>query len=456
MQYELVINSTPAQVVLALLKEKKLIEIHQEDDDSSFNVGDVYLGKIRKIVPSLNAAFVDVGYEKDAFLHYHDLGPRFKSMNKYVQNTLVGKQTTSKLGYNKIEPLIDKDGKMKDHLSSKQLMAVQVIKEPISAKGPRISAEVTLAGRFLVLVPFSDKISVSQKIKEQSERDRLRRLITSIKPKNFGVIIRTEAQNQKVAELDQDLKDLEKKWATLYSELKSAKPHKRVFGEMNRAMTVLRDILNKDFTSITVDDQTLFEQIRSYVKTIAPEKENIVKFYRGKVGVFEDTGINKQIKASFGRKVNLSSGGYLIIEHTEAMHVIDVNSGNRKATAQNQEENALQTNIEAAEEIARILRLRDMGGIIVVDFIDMYARENNKKLTDSFRKFMKGDRAKYNIIPPSKFGVIELTRQRVRPETEIKTAEVCPSCNGTGEVQASILIIDEISMVGRLIILLSI
>ena len=444
MQYELVINSTPAQVVLALLKEKKLIEIHQEDDDSSFNVGDVYLGKIRKIVPSLNAAFVDVGYEKDAFLHYHDLGPRFKSMNKYVQNTLVGKQTTSKLGYNKIEPLIDKDGKMKDHLSSKQLMAVQVIKEPISAKGPRISAEVTLAGRFLVLVPFSDKISVSQKIKEQSERDRLRRLITSIKPKNFGVIIRTEAQNQKVAELDQDLKDLEKKWATLYSELKSAKPHKRVFGEMNRAMTVLRDILNKDFTSITVDDKTLFEQIRSYVKTIAPEKENIVKFYRGKVGVFEDTGINKQIKASFGRKVNLSSGGYLIIEHTEAMHVIDVNSGNRKATAQNQEENALQTNIEAAEEIARILRLRDMGGIIVVDFIDMYARENNKKLTDSFRKFMKGDRAKYNIIPPSKFGVIELTRQRVRPETEIKTAEVCPSCNGTGEVQASILIIDEI------------
>ncbi|MBG15120.1 MAG: ribonuclease E/G [Crocinitomicaceae bacterium] len=444
MQYELVVNSSPAQVVLALLKEKKLIEIHQENDDSSFNVGDVYLGKIRKIVPSLNAAFVDVGYEKDAFLHYHDLGPRFKSMNKYVQNTLVGKQSTSKLGYNKIEAQIDKDGKMKDHLSSKQLMAVQVIKEPISAKGPRISAEVTLAGRFLVLVPFSDKISVSQKIKEQSERDRLRRLITSIKPKHFGVIIRTEAQNQKVAELDQDLKDLEKKWAKLYSELKTAKPHKRVFGEMNRAMTVLRDILNKDFTNITVDDPSLYNQIRDYVKTIAPEMENIVKLYKGKVGIFEDTGINKQIKASFGRKVNLPSGGYLIVEHTEAMHVIDVNSGNRKATAQNQEENALQTNIEAAEEIARILRLRDMGGIIVVDFIDMYARENNKKLTDSFRKFMKGDRAKYNIIPPSKFGVIELTRQRVRPETEIKTAEVCPTCNGNGEVQASILIIDEI------------
>ena len=444
MQYELVINSTPAQVVLALLKEKKLIEIHQEDDDSSFNVGDVYLGKIRKIVPSLNAAFVDVGYEKDAFLHYHDLGPRFKSMNKYVQQTLNGKQSTSKLGYNKIEAEIDKDGKMKDHLSSKQLMAVQVIKEPISSKGPRISAEVTLAGRFLVLVPFSDKISISQKIKEQDERERLRRLITSIKPKNFGVIIRTEAQNQKVAELDQDLKDLETKWQTLYNELKTAKPNKRVFGEMNRAMTVLRDILNKDFTNITVDDPLLFEEIKSYVKTIAPEKENIVKLYKGKVGIFEDTGINKQIKASFGKKVNLPSGGYLIIEHTEAMHVVDVNSGNRKSTAQNQEQNALETNIEAAEEIARVLRLRDMGGIIVVDFFVMYARENNKKLTEQFKKAMKGDRAKYNIIPPSKFGVIELTRQRVRPETEIKTAEVCASCNGSGEVQASILIIDEI------------
>ena len=444
MQYELVINSKPTEVVLALLKGKKLIEIHRENDDTQFNVGDVYLGKTRKIVPNLNAAFIDVGYEKDAFLHYHDLGPQFRSMNKYVQNTLKGKQSTEKLGYNKIESDIDKNGKIKDHLSSKQLIAVQVIKEPISAKGPRISAEVTLAGRFLVLVPFSDKVSISQKIKDQEERDRLRRLITSIKPKNFGVIIRTVAQNKKVAELDQDLKDLEKKWALMYRELKNSKPPKRVFGEMNRATTVLRDILNKDFSNIHVDDPDLFEDVKNYVKTIAPEKENIVKQYKGKVSIFESKGIDKQIKASFGKKVNLPSGAYLIVEHTEAMHVIDVNSGNRKSSEQNQEQNALETNLEAAEEIARILRLRDMGGIIVIDFIDMHMRENNKKLFDHLKKSMKEDRAKHNIISPSKFGVVELTRQRVRPETDINTSEVCPSCNGSGEVQASILIIDEI------------
>jgi ribonuclease G len=365
-------------------------------------------------------------------------------MNKYVQGTLKGKQSTYKLGYNKIEPNIDKDGKIKDHVSSNQLLAVQVTKEPISSKGPRISAEVTIPGRYLVLVPFSDKISISQKIKDPEERERLKRLIYSIKPKKFGVIIRTVAQNKKVAELDLDLRNLESKWEVMYKELKTASPRKRVLGEMNRATTVLRDALNKEFKSIHVDDESLFLELKDYVRTIAPEKEDIVKYYNGKVGIFDHSGINKQIKASFGRKVNLKSGAYLIIDHTEAMHVIDVNSGNRKATDQDQEKNALDTNVEAAKEIARLLRLRDMGGIIAVDFIDLYERENNKKLIENFRNFMKEDRAKHNIQPPSRFGVVELTRQRVRPETEIKVTELCPTCLGKGEVQASILVIDEI------------
>ena len=434
MSYELVINSTPDEVVTALLHENKLIELHKEGIDDRFNVGDVYLGNVKKIVPSLNAAFVDVGYEKDAFLHYLDLGPQFRSMNKYVQASIKGKQTTHKLGYNKIEADIAKDGKIKDHISSNQLLAVQVTKEPISSKGPRLSAEVTIPGRYLVLVPFSDKISVSQKIKDAKERDRLVRLINSIKPRKFGVIIRTVAQNKKVAELDQDLRDLEQKWAKMY-------------GEMNRATTVLRDELNKEFSSIHVDDESLFTDLKDYVKTIAPEKEDIVKFYNGKVSLFENRGIHKQIKATFGRKVNLKSGAYLIIDHTEAMHVIDVNSGNRKATNTDQELNALDTNLEAAEEIARLLRLRDMGGIIAIDFIDMYDRANNKKLVENFKQFMKEDKAKHNIQAPSSFGVVELTRQRVRPETEIKTTETCPTCFGKGEVQASILIIDEIESV---------
>jgi ribonuclease G len=442
--YELIINSTPDGVITALLDENNLIELHKDGLDNNFSVGDVYLGKVKKIIPSLNAAFVDVGYEKDAFLHYLDLGPQFRSMNKYVQGTLKGKQSTYKLGYNKIEPNIDKDGKIKDHVSSNQLLAVQVTKEPISSKGPRISAEVTIPGRYLVLVPFSDKISISQKIKDPEERERLKRLIYSIKPKKFGVIIRTVAQNKKVAELDLDLRNLESKWEVMYKELKTASPRKRVLGEMNRATTVLRDALNKEFKSIHVDDESLFLELKDYVKTIAPEKEDIVKFYNGKVGIFDHSGINKQIKASFGRKVNLKSGAYLIIDHTEAMHVIDVNSGNRKATDQDQEKNALDTNVEAAKEIARLLRLRDMGGIIAVDFIDLYERENNKKLIENFRNFMKEDRAKHNIQPPSRFGVVELTRQRVRPETEIKVTELCPTCLGKGEVQASILVIDEI------------
>ena len=444
MSYELIINSTPDGVITALLDDNKLIELHKDGLDNNFSVGDVYLGKVKKIIPSLNAAFVDVGYEKDAFLHYLDLGPQFKSMNKYVQGTLKGKQSTYKLGYNKIEPNIDKEGKIKDHVSSNQLLAVQVTKEPISSKGPRISAEVTIPGRYLVLVPFSDKISISQKIKDPEERERLKRLIYSIKPKKFGVIIRTVAQNKKVAELDLDLRTLESKWEVMYKELKTASPRKRVLGEMNRATTVLRDALNKEFKSIHVDDESLFLELKDYVKTIAPEKEDIVKLYNGKVGIFDHSGINKQIKASFGRKVNLKSGAYLIIDHTEAMHVIDVNSGNRKATDQDQEKNALDTNIEAAKEIARLLRLRDMGGIIAVDFIDLYERENNKKLIENFRNFMKEDRAKHNIQPPSRFGVVELTRQRVRPETEIKVTELCPTCLGKGEIQASILVIDEI------------
>jgi ribonuclease G len=442
--YELIINSSSTEVTIALLNNKKLIELHKDRHDTSFNVGDIYLGKVRKIVPSLNAAFVDVGYEKDAFLHYLDLGPQFNSQNKYIQKAVEGKLQNSEISNNSIEKEIQKDGKIKDLLATKQLIAVQVAKEPISSKGPRLSAEITLAGRYIVLVPFTDKISVSQKIKSVEEKERLKSLLASIKPKNFGVIIRTVAENKKVADLDQDLRDLVEKWEKLNKSIKNATPPKRILGELNRANTVLRDLLSASFSSIHVDDPKLHEEIKFYVKTIAPQKESIVKLYKGKDPIFEHFGINKQIKASFGKKVMLPSGAYLIIEHTEAMHVIDVNSGNRKATEQNQEQNAIETNLEVAEEIARILRLRDMGGIIAIDFIDMHQKENNKKLYEALKEHMLTDRAKHNIIPPTKFGVIELTRQRVRPETDIKTSEVCPSCGGTGEITASILIIDEI------------
>lgn len=443
MSLELVVDARVNGIWIALLRDGKLIELHEERGNSDFVVGDIYVAKVRRLSPSLNAAFVDVGYEKDAFLHYFDLGAQFKSFSKFVKETLNGKQNVPDLQYFKLEKDIEKEGKISDVVSSSQSILVQVAKEPISTKGPRLSAEVTVAGRYLVLVPFSEKISISQKIKDGEERDRLKELMDRIKPKNFGVIIRTVAENKSTSDLEGDLKNLLDKWKTIYQNLKTSHPPKRVLGEINTTSSILRDLLNSDFTNIHVNDSKLLGEMKEYISSISPGNERIVKHYDGKLEPFERFGINKQIKTLFGKKVPLPSGGYLIIEHTEAMHVIDVNSGNRK-DANGQESNALATNVEAAEEIARVLQLRDMGGIICVDFIDMHDRENNKILFDKLKEFMKQDRAKHNIIPPSKFGVVEITRQRVRPETDIETSETCPTCNGSGEVQASILFAEEI------------
>jgi ribonuclease G len=440
---ELVVDSRPNGIWLALLRDGKLIELQEEKGNTEFAVGDIYLGKVRKVVPSLNAAFVDVGFEKDAFLHYLDLGPQYNSLNKFTRDTLHGKQNVADLLYFKAEKDIPKDGKINEIVSSSAPILVQVAKEPISSKGPRLSAEITLAGRYLVLVPFSDKISISQKIKDPEERSRLKTLMNNIKPKNFGVIIRTVAENKKVELLDQDLKNLLEKWRFMYANLKTATPPKRVLGELDKTSSILRDLLNADFSNIHVNDVILMTEMSGYITDIAPGREKILKLHDTKINIFEKFGIHKQIKTLFGKKVPLPSGGYLIIEHTEAMHVIDVNSGNRKG-AEGQESNALSTNLEAAEEIARVLQLRDMGGIICVDFIDMHDRENNKMLYEKIKEHMVSDRAKHNIIPPSRFGVVEITRQRVRPETDINTSEECPTCKGTGEVQATILYAEEI------------
>lgn len=444
MEVQLIINSSADGVDIGILEEGVLTELHKEKNDNSFSVGDIYLGKARKVSPSLNASFINVGHEKDGFLHYHDLGPQFSSLRKFVKRVHSGKQNNPKLDHFRLEKDIYKRGKINEQISPNHNIVVQVAKEPISNKGPRLTSEVTLAGRFVVLVPFSNKISVSSRIKDQKEKERLKRLLQSIKPKNFGVIIRTVAQKQKVAELDKDIRDLEKRWARFHSNLQRSSPPKRILGELNKTATILRDLLSANFTSIHVNDKDISDNIRDYLSNIAPEKAKIVKQFSGKKDIFEHFNIHKQIKASFGKQVNLKSGGYLIIEHTEAMHVIDVNSGNRKPGDLNQEQNALETNLESAKEIARVLKLRDMGGLIVVDFIDMKRRENQKKLYHEFKNFLKEDKAKSSVLPPSKFGLIEITRERVRPEREIKTSEKCPSCKGTGEIQATILLTDEI------------
>ena len=444
MNQDLIINVTASEVVLALLENKKLTELHRERPNNKYSVGDLYLGRVKKLVPGLNAAFVDVGYEKDAFLHYFDLGPQAASLQKYLRSSLSGRQRSGSLQNFKLEPDINKEGKIQQVIQSNQQILVQIAKEPISTKGPRISCELSLAGRFLVLVPFSDRISISTKIKEADERERLKRLIQSIRPKNFGVIIRTVAENKKVAELDADLKELYNRWNKAQKKLKRSNKPVKVLGELDRTSALLRDVLNPSFNSILVNDQKMFEEIRAFLRNIAPEKEKIVRHFRGKTPVFEFTGIEKQIKALFGKHVTMLSGAYLVIEHTEALHVIDVNSGNTAKSEDNQETNALRVNLEAADEIARQLRLRDMGGIIVIDFIDMQKSENRRKLHDRMTQVMKIDRAKHHVLAPSKFGLVQITRQRVRPEMDIETAEGCPCCSGTGKVQASILIEDEI------------
>ncbi|MEM6644211.1 MAG: Rne/Rng family ribonuclease [Bacteroidota bacterium] len=444
MSNELIINSTSDGCRIALLKDRRLVEFHQDEGGHSFNVGDIYLGSVKKVVQGLNAAFIDLGYEKDAFLHYLDLGPQVQSLNKFTKLTIGKRLNSTRLAGFKTEADINKLGKMSQVLTKGQKILVQVVKEPISTKGPRLSCELSLAGRYLVMVPFSNTVNVSKKITDANERKRLQRLISSIKPEGFGVIIRTVAQGKDVKELDSDLRGLVEKWDEGMKLLVKAKTRDKIIGEMTRANSILRDVLNESFDNILVDDKELYQEIKSFVKGIAPDKEKIIKHYTGRAKIFEATGVEKQLKTSFGQSVSMINGGYLIIEHTEALHVIDVNSGNKSNKEDNQEDTALKVNLDAAEEIARQLRLRDMGGIIVVDFIDMRKIENKKKLYAKMKEVMKGDRSKHTILQLSKFGLMEITRQRVRPELSIKTKETCPSCSGSGKISASIQVADQV------------
>ena len=442
---DLIIDVGDSDVSLALLEDKQLIELNKEKRNIKFSVGDIYLGKVKKIMPGLNAAFINVGYERDAFLHYLDLGAQCRTQHKYYTTAIQKLGKVPPLHKIKSEPDIDKDGKITDVLTVGQTVIVQITKEPISTKGPRLASEISIAGRNLVLMPYADKVSISSKIESPEEKSRLKSLVQSIKPRNYGVIVRTVAEGKKVAVLDAELRELVRRWEEAFTTLKKdIKTPKLFIGEMNMTSTILRDMLNVTFNSIHINDPVLADDIRKYIREIAPEKEKIVKEYDHTLPIFDHFGINKQIKALFGKTVSFKHGAYLIIEHTEALHVIDVNSGNRSRTGNDQESNALDVNMEAATEIARQLRLRDMGGIIVVDFIDMQTNDNKQQLYDKMKDVMAGDRTKHNILPLTKFGLMQITRQRVRPEMHIVTDEKCPSCQGTGETKPTILFTDEL------------
>ena len=416
MTSELTVNVQPDSIQIAITEDHNLVEYQKDAQEVSFAVGNLYLGRVKKLMPGLNACFVDVGSEKEAFLHYQDLGPQFASLKKYLKQVRANRKKLAPFGKAQFVPFDEKQGNISTALEQGEEIIVQVTKEPISTKGPRLTGEISFAGRFLVLIPFGDKVSVSSKIKSNEERARLKQLIHSIKPKNCGVIVRTVAEGKRVAELDNELSILYQRWEDCLARAQKAeKAPELIFEETSRTIAILRDMLNSSYESIHVNDEKTYQEIRDYVSLIDPEKTKIVKLYKGELPIFDNFAITKQIKSSFGRIV----------------------SGT-------QEENALEVNLGAADELARQLRLRDMGGIIVVDFIDMALAEDRQKLYERMCQNMERDRAKHNILPLSKFGLMQITRQRVRPVMDVPVDETCPTCFGTGTIRPSILFTDQL------------
>jgi len=440
---DLVIDVTSTEVHIALMENHRLIELNKESSKGhSFSVGDVYLGKVKKILPALNAAFVDIGDKKEAFVHYLDLGLYFGAFDEFVRKSNPNSDLNELYSRIKIGPILEKEGRIENVLKPGQMVIVQIVKEPISTKGSRLTAEISLAGRNIVLMPFAEKVSISQKISSKEEKRRLETLVKSILPKNYGAIIRTAAEGKNAAVLVAEVKSLIDKWESSWKKVAKSKNIQLLFTEYSKTTTILRDLLNDSFSNIYVNDENIYDETRKYISMISPDQEKIVKLYDGKEPIFDHFEVTRQIKSSFGKVVPMKQGAYLVIETTEALNVIDVNSGIRAKTS-DQEQNTFEVNKLAAEEIARQLRLRDMGGIVIVDFIDMESGEHRNELHKYMQELMESDRAKHNVLPLTKFGLMQITRQRIRPVTEINTAEVCPVCHGTGKISSSV-VIDEV------------
>ena len=445
MKSELIVDVQPTEIAIALTEDDRLQEVAREKrDQDNFAVGNIYYGRVRKVMPALNAVFVDVGHEKEAFLHYLDLGSQFRTLQTYVTKAISDRRRIPIITKTPRQPEVGKEGQIAEVLKVGDPILVQVSKEPINTKGPRLTAEISIAGRNIVLIPFSDGVMVSQKIKREAERQRLKQLMLSIKPAGFGIIIRTVAEDKRAAELDNELRLLIERWTQTIKTLQQKEPVSLVSEEMGRTLGIIRDVLSPDFTSIQVNDQETYEEVRRYLQLIAPESAKIVKLYKDTQPIFDHFDITRQMKTGLGRTVGFKHGGYLIIDKTEALFSIDVNSGSKKLF-EDQEQNAFQFNMLAADELVHQLRLRDIGGIIIVDFIDMDDKDHQQQLYDYVRKLMDRDRAKHNVLPLSKFGLMQITRQRVRPAGEVDVTEVCPTCGGKGKIQSSILFTDQVT-----------
>jgi ribonuclease G len=445
MANELVISTKRDATRIALIKKNSIAAYYVAPHDTAHAVGDIYLGRVKHIRAGLNAAFVDVGHEKDAFIHYADLGKHFP----VISEVTMSRQNKGKNG----NTILSKEGAIASVIRPNQKIMVQIAKESISSKGLRLSSIISLPGRYLVFMPFGNDITISRRIEDTQERDRLYNLIASIKPVKSSIVVRTVAEGRDVAALHGDLKQLVERWEIGIAQVKKAKVGERLIGELSRINAILRDTpLIDSFGQIIVDNEIVADEMREYLVNNTSKKPTIVHQYKGKTPLFEHLGLERQLKSLFGKTVNLDGGGYLVVEQTEALHSIDVNSGNYGSSFKKDEGVALAVNLKAAERVAQIMQLRDIGGIIIIDFINMSTPAANLKVYNAMKRFIKEDRAKINIYPLTRLGLMQITRERVRSPLAIASNEVCSTCFGTGKMVDTLSIAHQISQQLKLLV----
>ena len=466
MRKEIIINSTANEHRVAIIEDGRLAELFVESPGKERNVGDVYLGRVAKVMPGIRAAFVDIGMSQDAFLHFSDIGSLedFNAMFDDDEDEEEGNGGTAhhvptngdgSAEQPKSEVAVATAGEQRDsyrrreerrpevNLQRGQEILVQITKEPQGKKGVRVRSAISLPGRFLVLIPFDGKVGVSKKLNNFKEKRRLRKTVRGMLPSGYGAIIRTVAEGKSDELLKTDLENLIAQWENIEKSVKNAKAPSLIYKDMDTTSSVIRDLFQEAVERIVLDDKKLFKEIRAYVVSSSPDMADRVELYKDRIPVFDKYGVEKDIQTLFNKKVWLKSGGYLYIEKTEAMTVIDVNSG-RYAAKREQELNSLKTDLEAAREVCRQLRLRDIGGLVVIDFIDLDDERNRKKVYDEMKKEMKRDRAKVTVLPMTEFGLVQITRQRIRQTVSMSFSEACPTCGGTGMVQSKNTTINEI------------
>ncbi|MBZ0203359.1 MAG: Rne/Rng family ribonuclease [Ignavibacteria bacterium] len=449
MKKEIIINSNADENRIAITEDGKLSELFIENEEYEKVVGDIYLGKVAKVIPGIKAAFIDLGFKQDAFLHFSDVGDQAEDLK-----TLLGDDSEIDDDDDEEEDTPPQKGQQggrrgrspMPRLERGQKIIVQITKEPVGNKGVRVTSKVSLPGRYLVFLPFENKVNASKQIQNLREKRRLKNIVRNYRNSRgleFGAIIRTVAEEMDEKAIVEDLENLHNSWKEIEKQVKNGTPPVLLFKDLSVTTGVIRDLFRDDVEKVIVDNKKMHKEIQNYVRINSPALLNKVELYKGSKALFDNYGIEQEIHLTLGKRVPLKIGGHLIIEKTEAMYVIDVNSG-KYAKSKDQETNSLKTNLDSAREIVRQVRLRDLGGIIVIDFIDVYDDKNKKKVYDELKKEFRKDRAKVTILPMSDFGLVQITRQRVRENVVRSITEQCPLCGGSGIIESSTNILTRI------------